>query len=284
MASPTTQESLWLRRYHPRQAAEVTLVCLPHAGGAASFWFPFSELLPPEVEVLAVQYPGRQDRRLDPRIENVQEMARGVFDALGERARERPLALFGHSMGASVGFELIRLLEGELDVVPAVFFASGRPAPSVHRSIGVHLRDDAGIVEELRRISGTDGRVLDDPELLQLALPAIRSDYKAAETYEYRPGPPLRCDIIGLTGDADPRVEPDEVATWRDHTTGSFAFHVLPGDHFYLGGRKREVVDVVVDALRASGALSGPLPGGALTPPALRPDDTRSPFGDRKAV
>ncbi|GAA1910635.1 alpha/beta fold hydrolase [Streptomyces sodiiphilus] len=257
MATPATDEALWLRRYHPRAEAEVTLVCLPHAGGSASFYFPLSELLPPQVEMLAVQYPGRQDRRHDPCIENIQDMARGVFDALGPRpAGGRPLALFGHSMGASVGFELIRLLEEKLDLVPEVFFASGRPAPSRHRSIDVHLRDDAGIIAELQKVSGTDRRILGDPELLRFALPAIRSDYKAAETYQYRPGPPLRCDIVGLIGDSDPRVEPEEVGSWQEHTTGRFRLEVFPGGHFYLGEQKQAVANVIAETLHAS--ASGP--------------------------
>ncbi|WP_431773763.1 thioesterase II family protein [Streptomyces cucumeris] len=259
MALPATDESLWFRRFHPSPDAEVSLVCLPHAGGAASFWFPLSELLPPGVEALAVQYPGRQDRRHDPHIESVHEMAREVFTALRPLAAERPLALFGHSMGASVGFELARLLEAELDTVPVALFASGRPAPSRHRSRDIHRLDDAGIISELQLVSGTDARILGDAELLQLALPSIRSDYKAAETYEYRPGPRLACDIVGLIGDSDNRVAVEEVASWQEHTSGSFRLEVFPGGHFYLGEQKAAVAGVIADTLRTYPARGGQL-------------------------
>ncbi|MFI9154904.1 thioesterase II family protein [Streptomyces sp. NPDC053367] len=253
MALPATDESLWLRRFHPRPQAEISLVCLPHAGGAASFYHPLSELLPPHVEALAVQYPGRQDRRRDPFIESVPELAREIFTVLRPRL-DRPIALFGHSMGASVGFELARLLEGERDTVPVAFFASGRPAPSRHRSNDIHRLDDDGIIAELQRVSGTDARILGDAELLRVALPAIRADYKAAETYQYRPGPRLRCDIVALTGDRDERVEVDEVASWQAHTSGSFRLRVFPGGHFYLGEQRAAVADVIADTLRSATA------------------------------
>ncbi|WP_263172732.1 thioesterase II family protein [Streptomyces sp. SCSIO ZS0520] len=257
MALPAADESLWLRRFHPRPNAAVRLVCLPHAGGAASSYAPLSALLPPSIQALAVQYPGRQDRRHDTPLESVHELARAVFEALRPSADQGPLALFGHSMGASVGFEVARLMEDELGVVPAVLFASGRPAPSLHRSLGIHRMDDAGIIAELQAVSGTDDRVLDNAELLRLTLPSLRSDYKAAETYRYRPGPKLGCDIVGLTGDGDNRVSIEEVAAWKEHTAGSFTLQVFPGGHFYLQEQKAAVAGVLTDTLRAATRTGG---------------------------
>lgn len=252
MALPTADEARWFRRFHPSPQADINLVCLPHAGGSASFYFPLSELLPATVEAMVVQYPGRQDRLNEPCIENVHEMARAVFEVLKPLAVGRPLALFGHSMGASVGFELAGLLERELGTVPVAFFASSRSAPSCHRSWGIHRLDDAGLIAELQSVSGTDSRILDEPELLQLALPSIRSDYKASETYECRPGATLRCDVVALTGDSDERVAVEDVARWREHTSGSFDMRVFPGGHFYLSDHKAAVTEIITDALRAS--------------------------------
>lgn len=259
MALPVADESTWFRRFHPNPEADISLVCLPHAGGAASSYFPISESLPSSVEALAVQYPGRQDRLRDPRIEDVHEMARAVFARLTPLALKRPVALFGHSMGASVGFELARLLEGKLGVVPVAFFASSQLAPARHRSRGIHRLDDAGIIAELRLISGTSSQVLGDAELLQLAMPAIRSDYRAVETYTYEPGAPLRCDVVGLGGDIDDRVAVEDVARWEEHTSGSFRLQVLPGGHFYLGEQPAVVAGVITDTLRAVTARDGQL-------------------------
>src|SRR5262249_29653456 len=104
---PGTVEStdLWVRRFHPAPSAGSRLVCLPHAGGSASYFLPISRGLSPQVEVLAVQYPGRQDRRAEPCIEDVGGLADQITASL-QPWIDRPVALFGHSMGAILGFEV----------------------------------------------------------------------------------------------------------------------------------------------------------------------------------
>ncbi|WPB88507.1 thioesterase II family protein [Streptomyces malaysiensis] len=257
MALPATGESRWFRRFHPRPEADVTLVCLPHAGGTASFYFPLSELLPSTVEALVVQYPGRQDRLREPCIETVPEMARAVFEVLKPLAAKRPVALFGHSMGAGVGFELAILLERELGTTPLALFASARSAPSLRRGRDIHRLDDAGLVAELRRLSGTDAQILDERELLQLALPSIRSDYKASETYRAEPGATLRCDVVALTGEADDHVTVEEAAGWREHTAGNFGLRVFPGGHFYVADHGMAVAAAINDTLCAAPTRGG---------------------------
>jgi surfactin synthase thioesterase subunit len=241
-------DELWIRRYEPAQEGAVRLVCLPHAGGSASFFLPVARALAPAVDVLAVQYPGRQDRHAEKCVSDVRELAGHVFDVL-KSWTDGPLALFGHSMGASVAFELALLLERELGVSPVVLFASGRRAPSRHREETVHLRDDEGLVAEMKRLSGTDARVLGNEDLLRMVLPAIRSDYRAAETYRYQPGPKLKCAVTALVGDADPKVSVDEARAWTDHTEGAFELHTFTGGHFYLVDELAAVLTVLSDGL-----------------------------------
>ncbi|WP_308013140.1 thioesterase II family protein [Streptomyces griseocarneus] len=240
---------LWIRRFHPRPDSEVRLVCLPHAGGAASYFFPLSKAMPSFAEVLCVQYPGRQDRRSEPLIDNIPDLADRVYAALLPWA-DRPLAFLGHSMGASLAFEVARRFEREKDIVAAALFASARRAPSTHRSETVHLLDDRGIVAEVDRLSGTDSGLLKDEEVLRMVLPAIRSDYRAAETYVYEPGEPLRCPVVAMTGDADPKVTLDEVAAWERHTEGPFELKVYPGGHFYLADHQQAVTEEIAGRLR----------------------------------
>ncbi|MER7732244.1 alpha/beta fold hydrolase [Streptomyces erythrochromogenes] len=235
----------WLRRFHPADDAPVRLFCFPHAGGAASYYFPMSRALSPDADVVPVQYPGRQDRRGERCVEDLMELADLVTRELLPWC-DRPVALFGHSLGASLAFEVaLRLREaGKPD--PVALFASGRRAPSHHReNQTVHLAPDERLLAEIRALSGTDPAVLADDELLRSVLPAIRGDYKAAETYRYRPGPALTCPITVLTGDADPAVTAEEAAGWADHTEGPFALHRFTGGHFYLGPHAAEVNDLV---------------------------------------
>ncbi|CAM5737924.1 Thioesterase OS=Streptomyces tendae OX=1932 GN=GUR47_36995 PE=3 SV=1 [Streptomyces tendae] len=209
----------WLRLFHRAHTDAPRLVCFPHAGGAASFYFPLSAALAPGAEVLAVQYPGRQDRRGEPCVDSVPALADAVVREL-RQWQDRPLALFGHSMGASVAFEVARRLEAE-GSVPTALFVSGRRSPRLVRDEGIHRADDDALIAHLARLSGTDARILGDPELLELILPAMRADYRAAETYRWTPGPPLRCPLSVLTGDDDPQFSPAEARDWATHTTGA---------------------------------------------------------------
>jgi len=222
----------WVRRFRPAPGAATRLLCLPHAGGAAGYYLPVSRALAPEIDVLAVQYPGRQDRMTEPLVDSVEQLA-DLLVPLLDSYLDRPLRIFGHSLGASVGFEVARRLEAQ-GVVPEALFVSGRRAPSRDRDETVHLLDDDGLLAEIRSLAGTDAAVFDDPELVAMVLPTLRNDYRAAETYRYRPGPPLTCPVHALTGDADPRVTVEEAGAWAEHTTGEFTLTTFSGGHFYL--------------------------------------------------
>ncbi|WP_244943292.1 thioesterase II family protein [Streptomyces inhibens] len=225
------------------------MICFPHAGGGAGAFRPLAKAVAashPErarpYEVLAVQYPGRHDRIHEERIEDLTELAAGAYQALAPLA-DRPLTLLGHSMGALVAYEVTRLLEQE-GAAPVRLLVSSAWAPSRVTNGTVHLRDDHGLVEEIRRTQGTDPRLLADREVLALALPVVRSDYKAVETYRHRPGPPLRTPVTALLGDADPLVAVEDAAAWRGHTTGDFRMRIFPGgDHFYLTGHWPDLVE-----------------------------------------
>ncbi|MFS4097113.1 thioesterase II family protein [Streptomyces sp. AF1A] len=258
-ALPLDHPGPWLRRYHgrpPRAAA--TLVCLPHAGGSASFYYPWSEALSARYDVLAVQYPGRQDRHREPCLTDVGALARAIAAELAATVpADRPLVIFGHSMGAVVGFETIRCLErAGAARTPDLFLASGRRAPALSRDDGIHRLPDAELLAELGRLGGTDVRMLDDPELVQLVVPAVRADFTAVETYTPEDGAVVRCPVVALLGDSDPRVTAEQAAAWRDHTTAEFALRIFPGGHFYLGDHQAAVLTTVtahIDALQGQG-------------------------------
>ncbi|MEU4230022.1 alpha/beta fold hydrolase [Nonomuraea sp. NPDC026600] len=239
---------LWLRRFHQGPGAGPLLVLLPHAGGSASYFHSLSTLLAPALDVVAVQYPGRQDRREEKAVEDIRALADQIAAVVTAAAAGRPVALFGHSMGASVGYEMsLRLQEDGVDVVR--LFASGRRAPSRRRQGIPGRQDDSSLLAELRTLSGTDSRLLDDADVVQMILPALRADYRAIEAYEWRPGEVPSCPITALVGDADPRVGEDDARAWAGHTTGGFELITFTGGHFYLAEHTEEVAKIVVDRL-----------------------------------
>jgi surfactin synthase thioesterase subunit len=203
-------------------------------------------------EVFSVQYPGRQDRRKETSPSDLGALADQVYEALRGQLQARPTTFFGHSLGATLAFEVARRFEAEGGELSHLF-ASGRRAPSRHRDENVHTRSDEGIVGELKLLSGTNTALLGDEEILRMILPAIRSDYQAIETYRCDPATQVRAPITALTGDDDPKTSLDEAEDWRRHTSGAFDLKVFPGGHFYLSAQAPAVIALLRGHLSAHG-------------------------------
>ncbi len=250
--------SRWLMRFHPNPQSSVRLVCFPHAGGSASYYHPISVRFGAEADVISVQYPGRQDRRHEPCIADVATMA----DRLAEEISydpEKPTVYFGHSMGAILAFETALRLQRAGRPGPRSLIASGRRAPSTQRRETVHRRDDEGVIAELHRLGGTDVARLDD-DVLKMAMPSIRADYRAIESYLGTGDSLISSRIVALTGDSDPLTTVPESQAWRLHTEGDFRSAVYPGGHFFivahLGAVQREIA-TELDSVRLLTARQG---------------------------
>ncbi|MEV5719325.1 alpha/beta fold hydrolase [Amycolatopsis mediterranei] len=239
--------SEWVRRFHPAPSASARLVCFPHAGGSASYFHPVSAALAPAVEVLAVQYPGRQDRHTETPVDDLFVLADRLAEVLAPETTGR-VAFFGHSMGASLAFEVARRLEARGTKL-LTLFVSGRRGPSAPGDERIHEKDDEALLAEVKRLGGTDTAVLDDEDIRDLVLPALRSDYKAAELYHYRPGPDVGCPIVALVGDQDPKVTEAEARQWAERTSAGFELKTYPGGHFYLNDHAAAIIRLIAGRL-----------------------------------
>ncbi|MFE1854894.1 thioesterase II family protein [Streptomyces sp. NPDC059489] len=254
-------DSPWTMRWNEGPASRLTLVCLPHAGGSVGFYRPWAALMAPEVELVGIQYPGREERLGDPGSADMGELVTAVADAV-QPLLDRPYALFGHSMGSAVAWELAHELGRRGAPGPRRLFASGRAAPGTAVTGQLHRQDDDVLCAELGRLGGTSPEILDDPGLRSLILTAVRHDYRIMETHLPEGRPPLSCPIHVLTGSADPELGSqrcrDRAGGWADLTTARTEVLVFPGDHFYLTLRRREVVAAVLRRLDPSLATGGP--------------------------
>jgi surfactin synthase thioesterase subunit len=232
--------AVWFRRFHASAGAACELICFPYAGGSAPYWRRLSAELSPAVDVVAVQYPGRQDRYREPPVGDLHLLADLIAEALGPPG-ERPRALLGHSMGASLAYEVAVRLARE----PHLLVLSGRRAPSLPPQDWGWLKDDASLIARVGTLGGTDAAILADPELLEMVLPALRADYLALVSYQGTQGRPLSCPVLALAGDQDIDVAEGDVEAWRHHTSGDFHLRVFEGGHFFLNDHVREAAELV---------------------------------------
>ncbi|MFC9249793.1 thioesterase II family protein [Amycolatopsis thailandensis] len=239
----------WLRCRAPLSAPRLRLVCFPHAGGAASFFAGWSAHAPEGVEVHAVQYPGREDRVTEDVPGGVDDLVLAVTGELAPLL-DRPVILFGHSMGAVVAYEVARRLSAGYGAPPRRLVVSARHSPDELVGGDVHLRDDAGLVAELRRVGGAGAEMLAaTPELWPIFLPAIRGDYRIEETYRHRPGPPLDIEVTAIAGAVDGEVTLEQIDRWAGYTSAPFTRHVVPGDHFFPAHYAEQVVGLALGGL-----------------------------------
>jgi pyochelin biosynthesis protein PchC len=246
----------WLRRFVSRPNATLRLVCLPHGGGGASAYLGWSELLPPEVELLAVQYPAREDRFGDPVPRDMSDLVGRLAGAV-EPFLDRPYALFGHSMGATVAYELAQELRTRDLLQPVHLVPSGREAPHDEKGGDVHRRDDDGLYAELMRLGGTNPEIMRIPEMRAMVLAYVRADYRLIETYRPVDRPPLDCPITVFLGSHDPDLSRAEAARWRRATRARTSIQVFPGDHFYLVPQRATVVAALHRAVTEPPAPAG---------------------------
>ncbi|WP_393060984.1 thioesterase II family protein [Streptomyces sp. LN549] len=223
---------------------------LPFAGGSASSYWSWSNLLPAGMQVSAAQLPGRQDRWQEPPYRDFGTLVGDLADEITELAADGPYVLLGHSLGATIAYETARELQRRSAPDPALLVISAAVAPQIdHDPIGAGRLSDDELIDKTREAGRLPAQILESTELLELVLPALRADLALVDSYRYLPGALLSCPVSVFGGRQDPQVPVDALGPWQELTTNRTALRVLDGDHFYLWGREAEVAEAILTDL-----------------------------------
>lgn len=215
---------------HAAPDAHTRLFCLPHAGAGASAFRGWGSLLAPEIEVVPVQLPGRENRLAEPPVVDLVELVAQLAEPVRERGGDR-FALFGHSMGALICYELAAALCG-LGTPPVALVVSGHTPPHRPRTTQYPASlDDADLVEFLDTCGGTPEEILASKDMVELILPTLRADLAACRAYRPCPRPPLPLPVTGFVGADDPVVSQAEFAGWAELTSAGWHVERIPGGH-----------------------------------------------------
>jgi pyochelin biosynthetic protein PchC len=231
----------WLRRHAPDGVTDRRLVCFPHAGGTARVFANWPGRLPVGVELIAVQYPGRQDRIREPCVEDMNEMADQLAVELAPFC-DLPLRMFGHSMGSAVAYEVALRLERNPDSTIDRIFVSARMAPHRRHGEPNHRLGDEDLVAEIRRLGGPDREVYDFPKLWPIILPPLRADLRLLDRHRPASLANLRSPITALGGDHDHTCAVDDLKSWHDATEGGCEILTFAGGHHFLADNESEII------------------------------------------
>jgi medium-chain acyl-[acyl-carrier-protein] hydrolase len=240
----------WLPTRHQDPNARLRLFCLPYAGGSGKIYQHWERFLPGGVQLVALQPPGRANRSGEAPLSNVQAIAESAAAAL-EPLMDRPWAVFGHSLGAKVGYALTHLLIRRHGVTPRRFFASASRAPHIplRRPHTYDLPHDA-FLAELARLGGTPPQILADNELMEFLAPLLRADFAASETYLDTSAGALPCSVTVLGG-AEDDIERGDLIAWRKRFSGDFDLRLFPGGHFFIHEHQSAVLELISRTLKA---------------------------------
>lgn len=228
----------WFLR--PPAPKALRLFCFPYAGGSAGLFHQWNQALT-DVDVCAVQLPGRANRLAEPAFTDFESLIEALLPLILAHA-DRPFALFGHSMGALIAFRLAQRLQTLPSARPQQLFVSACAAPQIPRTRQWHLQDDAALLETLRAYAATPAQVLQNPELMELLLPMLRADFQLLASYRYQRGEkPLSCPIHVLSGHDDHSIPSGLYADWGKESRHPATFTVFRGGHFFLDGQMEQV-------------------------------------------
>jgi medium-chain acyl-[acyl-carrier-protein] hydrolase len=218
----------------------------------------WNDSLSADIDVALVHLPGRESRLREAPYTQMEPLVDAAAMALVPYL-DVPYAMFGHSMGALVAFELARRFEEDGQGAPRRLFVSGRRAPQMppRRPPIARLPDDQFVGEIRSRYNGIPEEVLRHPDLLAMLLPGLRADLRLVEDYVHRPASPLPCPIVAMGGLADAEATEAELVGWREQTTATLSLRMFPGGHFYLQTAHEELMRIVADALLVTAGVSG---------------------------
>jgi medium-chain acyl-[acyl-carrier-protein] hydrolase len=257
--------SKWFQISRPKPLARYRLFCFPYAGGSASAFLPWEAFLPPQVELVAIQAPGRANRLDESLLTSVVDLAEQLAEAIPPML-DRPYLTYGHSMGSTVSFELLHLLKGRGLPLPRRFFGAARHAPHLPRRIAPFYDYPLEeFITELKRFGGTPDAILQNAELMELFEPMLRTELRAAYAYHRDPDVKLECDVSVFGGARDEIVLPDELPGWQEHFLAPVDLRLFESGHFFLEDSKEQVVGAICESIGLSRS------GTTLSPPARQP-------------
>lgn len=240
MKNKSITDSPWLMHYpsarqNQNKSVKITfrLFCFCHAGGSASAYRDWAGLVPDNVEVVAIQLPGREGRFSEPLLNDFDQVVDQLATVWPDHL-DLPYAIFGHSMGSLLAFEMTRRLRQLSLPLPVHLFVSGRMAPQLPYERDLCNLTDGQLHQVIIGFAGTNGAILANPEIMAMVLPIFKADFRVHESYQYREQMPLDMPMSIFGGEDDPDTSNVLLEEWGKQTNQASQLTILSGGHFFV--------------------------------------------------
>ncbi|WP_248930397.1 thioesterase II family protein [Paenibacillus hamazuiensis] len=226
----------------------IDLICIPYAGGSAhAIYGKWAEKLDARIQLHPLELAGHGRRMGQALDDSVASAVADMLRSIRSRVALRPYAIYGHSMGTVLAYELAAAIREAGLPEPLVLFLSGRLPPH-HRYVNneMHALTDEVFLDKIKRLGGTPPQLFESKELIKLFLPILRNDYRIIEQYRCKL-PPARfaSDVVFLHSDGDSLVTKPHIYEWEQYTSGRFEVHEYQGGHFFLNDQWLDICRII---------------------------------------
>lgn len=234
MQTSLADKRLWISNYRPVNSPRLRMICFPYAGSGPVVFHKWPDNLPQDVAVWGIRLPGRETRLREPAFTSLPPLITTVAEAL-RPYMDLPFVIFGHSMGALIGFELVRYWREHGGPQPIHLLVSGHRAPHhPPQNPPCHQADKQAFLNRIKMLGGTPEKFFALDDLVNAMLPTLRADFSVWETYEYKESAPLDIPITVFGGRSDSEATEKDFAAWQQHTSREFTLNLFSGGHFYF--------------------------------------------------
>ncbi len=222
------------------------LFCLPYAGGSETIYYNWKNYIHPLIHVIPIELKGRGKRFNEFLYESLEEAVDDIFENIKEKIVDEDFAIYGHSMGSLLAYELYYKMSKMNIRKPKHIFFSGYKAPSIIREReNTYTLPDYDFMKKVMELGGTPDELMNNQELLQIFLPIIRSDFKVLETYNFQEKEEkIQCDVSILNGKQD-NINLKEILAWKHHVCGDFKVYNFEGNHFFINTNVENITKII---------------------------------------
>jgi medium-chain acyl-[acyl-carrier-protein] hydrolase len=222
------------------------LFCIPYAGGTSAIFKEWKKKIDKHVEIYPIELAGRGKRIYDPFYQTMEEAAEDIFNQVKPELNQYPYAIYGHSLGSMIAYQLAQKIRDEQQTEPIHLFLSGRGAPNYKdEEEDYHTLSDEEFKERIMNLGGTPKEFFEQPELLEVLLPMLKNDFRIAETFPIQEEvKPFDYGITVCVG-KDEKLTADQVFGWKDHTKQVCTVHYFEGDHFFIHDEIDRIIKII---------------------------------------